>query len=694
MTVNEGDSRTVRLLGAVTAWHGCTELALGPAQRRAVFAVLAVRAGQVVSREELIEAVWGENPPPSATGSVYTYISALRRALGSADILSTTRAGYCLNLPKPQIDVHLAERHLDEARAHRLACDDQAESNALSAALALWQGEALTGIPGPYAETQRARLEEMRMYALERHAEVTLRLGGHRELAGELAPLVRQHPLHEGLHRMHITALYRSGRQAEAAEAFSNARETIIEQSGLEPGAGLLALSQRMRTVAPGPPRPPVFVGRQGELDRVRQADQGALWIEGDAGSGKSALLAEALASRANVRWAAGDELCRRTPLSLIADCLGETQHPERTVTDLCAQGPLVLVFEDLQWADEESLFVWQRLHRLTGHLPLLLIGSARPRPHRRELAMLRENAEVIILSGLDETATADLADEVLGRCPADATLAFMRTHSGGNPAYLSHLLDEYAQGHDITAPGAMDGRPKPAALVEDHLASLSLSAKRMLNSAALFGDTFGVADLTHATGIELALLIESVEEALDAGVLEAAGELLRFRVPLVRAVFYAATPPAMRAMLHQQIAATMATSGAHPERVAEQLFAAPESLTRDWVPEWVLANLDELSADRAVELLHRISQQWGLPEELRLALTAALARLLLPEAPCTPHRGAQNPAQATPSVVARPRRGRRVKVRTYPFGQTGCPPGPEAPQPPPHRFLTSGAAN
>ncbi|MFD8500232.1 BTAD domain-containing putative transcriptional regulator [Amycolatopsis sp. NPDC059657] len=645
MTVNEGDSRTVRLLGTVAAWHGCTELALGPAQRRAVFAVLALRAGQVVSREELVEAVWGENPPPSAAGSVYTYISALRRALGSADLLSTARAGYCLNLPKPQIDVHLAERHLDEASTHRLNRDDQAESNALSAALALWQGEVLSGIPGPYAETQRARLEEMRIYALERHAEVTLRLGGHRELAGELAPLVRQHPLHEGLHRMHITALYRSGRQAEAAEAFSNARETIIEQSGLEPGAELLALSQRMHTAAPGPQRPSIFVGRQAEFDRVRQANQGALWIEGEAGSGKSALLAEALAGKANVRWTAGDELCRRRPLSLIADCLGETQHPERTVTALCAQGPLVLVFEDLQWADEESLLVWQRLHRLTRHLPLLLIGSARPQPHRGELAMLRGNAEVITLSGLDETAAADLAEELLGRRPADATLAFMRTHSGGSPAYLSVLLEDYARGHDITAPGAMDGRAKPAALVEDHLASLSLSAKRMLNSAALFGDTFGVTDLTHATGIELPLLVESAEEALDAGVLEEAGELLRFRVPLVRAVFYAATPPAMRAMLHQQIAATMATAGARPERVAEQLFAAPESLTREWVPEWVLANVDGLSADHAVELLHRISQQWGLPEDVRLAVTAALARLLLPEPPCLPVRAARAPA-------------------------------------------------
>ncbi|WP_370948050.1 BTAD domain-containing putative transcriptional regulator [Amycolatopsis sp. cg5] len=693
MTVNEGDSRTVRLLGTVAAWHGLTEIALGPAQRRAVFAVLASRAGQVVSREELIEAVWGENPPPSATGSVYTYISALRRALGSADILSTSRSGYCLNLPKTQIDVHLAERHLDDARDHRLSSDHQAESDALSAALALWQGEALSGIPGPYAETQRARLEEMRMYALERHAEVTLRLGGHRELAGELAPLVRQHPLHEGLHRMHITALYRSGRQAEAAEAFSNARETIIEQSGLEPGAQLLALSQRMRTVAPGPQRPSVFVGRHAELDRVRRG-QGALWIEGEAGSGKSALLAEALAGRANVRWAAGDELCRRTPLSLIADCLGETQHPEQTVTDLCARGPLVLVFEDLQWADAESLLVWQRLRRLTDHLPLLLIGTARPRPHRRELAMLRENAEVITLSGLDEAATADLAAELLGRRPVDATLTFMRAHTGGNPAYLSHLLEEYAQGTDITAADAMDGRPRPAALVEDHLASLSLPAKRMLNSAALFGDTFGVTDLTHASGIDLALLIESVEETLAAGVLEEAGDQLRFRVPLVRAVFYAATSPAMRAMLHQQIAATMATAGAHPEQVAGQLFAAPESLTRDWVPEWVLANVDDLSTDRAVELLHRISQQWGLSEELRLALTAALARLLLPDEPCAPQRGTQNLTQATPSVVARPRRGRRVKVRTFPFGQTGCPPGPEAAQPPPLRFLHSGTAN
>ncbi|UMO99732.1 BTAD domain-containing putative transcriptional regulator [Amycolatopsis sp. EV170708-02-1] len=654
--MDEVSSLTVRLLGGSPARHGDGEIALGPAQRQAVFATLALHAGQFVSRREIIDAVWGERPPDSATGIVYTYVSALRRALEPVgEPLVASRAGYRLDLPKQQVDVHVFEAELDRARAHRLDGAHQRELESLRSALGQWQGSALDGIPGPFAETERARLNELRLSALERQAEVTLRLGGHHELVDELAVLVERHPLREGLHRMLITALFRSGRQAEALAAFDRARETIIERSGLEPGPDLLDLRRRILDDDPSlhlrdrtqavPGRPSAFVGREFELGRLRrhlsalldEGRGGTVWLDGEAGGGKSAFLAEALATvRSRTRWVEADELSGAVPMSLIADCLGGEALDDlgKTVTGLCEAGPQVLVFEDLHWADEESLLAWQRLHRLTAHLPLLLIGSARPLPRRRTLDLLRSefDGEIVPLPPFDGPAVAALAEETLARDPGDGFLAFSTEYTAGNAAYLRELFSAFAEGHEPdTAPHG-----RLAAVVEDHLATLSVPCKRTLNSAALLGSSFTVADLAGVTGREPRSLTEAVDEALAAQVLEAGGEGLRFRVPLIRAVFAANTPPAIRAVLHQEIATTMADSGAPADRVAEQLLQAGDELTAAWIPRWVLDNVRALSAEPAVELLHLLSRQRNLTEEQHQELTGELAALLLP-GPDTP---------------------------------------------------------
>ncbi|WP_410660110.1 BTAD domain-containing putative transcriptional regulator [Amycolatopsis sp. lyj-112] len=655
--MDEGTSLTVRLLGGSPVQHRDGEIALGPAQRKAVFAALALRAGHFVSRKEIIDAVWGEQPPHSATGSVYTYVSALRRALEPAgELLTATRAGYRLELPRDRIDVHVFEAELNRARTHRLAGSHHRELKSLRTALELWRGTALGGIPGPFAESQRARLNELRMGALERQAEVALHLGGYRELAGELAVLVERHPLREGLHRMLITALFRSGRQAEALAAFDSARETIVEQSGLEPGPELVALRQRVldgdpslhhqdqperhRPAKLAPERPSVFVGREAELATLRhqvsllltEGRGGTLWLDGEAGSGKSALLAEALAPvRKQTHWVEADELSGAVPLSLIADCLGgeALDSLSRTVTELCDEGPQVLVFEDLHWADEESLLAWQRLHRLTRHLPLLLIGSTRPLPRRRTLDVLRArlDGEIIALRPFTGRDVAALAEESLARDPGEDVLEFTAAYAGGNVGYLHQLFAEFASGRDITTapPAAV------VAMVEDHLATLSLPGKRMLTSAALLGSSFTVADLSYITGRELRELIESVEEALAARVLETEGERLRFRIPLVGSVFYANTPSAIRTMLHQEISATMVSTGATPDRIAEQLLQAGEEVTGQWIPQWLLDNVGALPAAAAIELLHLFSNRGTVGEDVRHDLTAELARLLLP---------------------------------------------------------------
>ncbi|WP_410599331.1 BTAD domain-containing putative transcriptional regulator [Amycolatopsis sp. lyj-90] len=685
--MDEVPSLTVRLLGGAPARHGSGEIALGPAQRQAVFAALALHAGQFVSRKDIIDAVWGERPPDSATGIVYTYVSALRRALEPVgEPLVATRAGYSLDLPRQQVDVHVFEAELERARTYRLAGEHHRELESLRSALAQWRGSALTGIPGPFAETQRARLNELRMGALERQAEVALHLGGYRDLVGELAVLVERHPLHEGLHRMLVTALFRSGRQAEALAAFDSARETIIEQSGLEPGPELLALRQRVLDGDPSlhhqdqpdrhrptralPERTSAFVGREFELGRLRrhlsalldEGRGGTVWLDGEAGSGKSALLAEALATAGNrTRWVEADELTSAVPLSLIADCLGgeALDNLTRTVTELCEDGPRVLVFEDLHWADEDSLLAWQRLHRLTTHLPLLLIGSARPLPRRRTLDVLRSrlDGEIVSLPPFDGPAVAALAEETLARDPGEDFLGFAAEYTAGNAGYLCELFTEFAEGHDLAAAP----HRRITAVVEDHLATLSVACKRTLTSAALLGSSFTVADLTGVTGRELRALIEAVEEALAARVLETEGDRLRFRVPLVRSVFAANTPPAIRAVLHQEIAATMVGSGAPADRVAEQLLQVGDELTARWIPQWLLDNVGVLSTGPAVELLHLLSHQRNLTEEQHQSLAGELAALLLPETgtenswPTARTTGAAQPWCAPLHALARP---------------------------------------
>ncbi|WP_083255081.1 BTAD domain-containing putative transcriptional regulator [Amycolatopsis orientalis] len=661
--MDEVPSLTVRLLGGATALHGDGELKLGPAQRQAVFAVLALHTGQFVSRKEIIDAVWGERPPDTATGIVYNYVSALRRALEPAGRpLVASRAGYRLDLPKPQVDVHVFEAGLDRARTHRLAGAHHRELESLRAALGLWRGPALDAIPGPFAETQRARLDELRLYALERRAEVALHLGVHDGLAGELAELVERHPLREGLHRMLITALFRDGRQADALSAFDHARETIVEQSGLEPGPELLELRRRVLDGDPSlhhrdqperhrparslPERPSAFVGREVELSRVRhrlsalldEGRGGTVWLDGEAGSGKSALLAEALAPvRGRTCRVEADELTSAVPLSLISDCLGCDAHDDlaHTVAELCEDGPLVLVFEDLHWADEESLLDWQRLHRLTGRFPLLLIGSARPFPRRRTLDDLRSglDAEIVSLPPFDGPAVAALAEEFLARDPGEEFLGFAAEYTAGNAGYLRELFAEFAAGRDLTtAPHS-----RLATAVETRLATLSVPCARTLNSAALLGSAFTIAELAGVTGREPEALTAAVEEALAARVLETGEERLRFRIPLERSVFAANTPPAIRSVLHQEIAETMVKSGAPADRVAEQLLQAGDELTARWIPRWLLDNVGALPAGPAVELLHLLSRQRNLTEEQHESLAAELAALLLPGATTPP---------------------------------------------------------
>jgi predicted ATPase/DNA-binding SARP family transcriptional activator len=236
-----------RILGPLEASRGGRSLLpRGPGQQ-ALLASLLLNANHVVPRSQLVDDLWGEDPPESAAKMVQMYVSELRKLLepeapaGEAWHLLQTRApGYMLQIEPDQLDAHRFARLTD---AGRRALDDGRPSEAvalLDEALALWRGPPLADVADrPFAQAEAARLEELRLAAVEDRIEAELALGRHATLVGELEPLVAAHPLRERLRRQLMLALYRSGRQAEALEVYKNTRELLINELGIEPSRAL-----------------------------------------------------------------------------------------------------------------------------------------------------------------------------------------------------------------------------------------------------------------------------------------------------------------------------------------------------------------------------------------------------------------------------------------------------------------------
>jgi YVTN family beta-propeller protein len=238
------DTLEFRILGPFEAFLRGEPLEVGAGKQRALLALLLLSSGEVVSTDRLIDALWEEDPPASALNSVHIYVSQLRKALGNGH-LETLGHGYRLALDLEQLDLGRFERLLDEGRA--LLSEGQAEraASVLRAALALWRGPPLPDFASePFAYSEIARLEELRLAAIEERIQADLALGRHAELVSELQDLVRQHPLREPLRAQLMLGLYRSGRQAEALDAYQQARRMLAEELGLEPGRSLQELER------------------------------------------------------------------------------------------------------------------------------------------------------------------------------------------------------------------------------------------------------------------------------------------------------------------------------------------------------------------------------------------------------------------------------------------------------------------
>jgi predicted ATPase/DNA-binding SARP family transcriptional activator len=380
-----------RILGSLEVRADGGPVALGGAKPRGLLAVLLLHANEPVSAERLAVSLWGEDAPAAAVKTIHVYVSRLRRALGDPDLLATTPAGYRLRVAPGELDSARFEqlsaegyRALDDGRPERAG-------RVLRDALSLWRGPALAEFAfEAFAQAEIGRLEDERQAALEARVEADLAVGRHAELAGELQELVAVHPLRERLHGHLMVSLYRSGRQADALEAYRRARDILVEQLGIEPGSELRALERavlaqdpeldsapRARAMQPATgariPAPPTpTIGREADMAGLRdvlcQPASRLVTLVGAGGVGKTRLALE-LARSIGERFHDGAYFVALAPVS-------GHQHVASTIARQLdvALLPSESAEEGLtrQLSDREVLLVLDNFEHVLGAVPLV----------------------------------------------------------------------------------------------------------------------------------------------------------------------------------------------------------------------------------------------------------------------------------------------------------------------------------
>jgi DNA-binding NarL/FixJ family response regulator/tetratricopeptide (TPR) repeat protein len=434
------------------------------------------------------------------------------------------------------------------------------------------------------------------------------------------------------------------------------------------------------------------FVGRDAELAALKGLVRGvaagrgrAVWVEGEPGIGKSSLLAAGLSDVDRLGcatgWAVADELSQRFPLRAITDCLRRRAHSQAAVPAdvagvlqattpagvlggadpvaaaverllalvdrLCASSPLVMVMDDLQWADDASLVAWHQLALAVEQLPLLLVAASRPVPQREMVlrlrsSLLRRDAALVSLGPLASGEVSDLVAGLVGAPPGPG-LRRLAAHASGNPLYLREIVDTLLRERRVTvekataelAPPPPDSQPLPdsqpytdsppspdgapaslASAIARRLGFLSPAALSMLGTAALLGTEFSVTDLALVLGRQPTELIGELQEAQAAGVVTESSSSLAFRHGLIRQALYERMPATLRVALHRHAAHALAEAGAGVEQVAGQLLGVNATLDT-WAVRWIAAHASALtnrSPEIAAELLSHAA--WHVAED------------------------------------------------------------------------------
>lgn len=380
-------------------------VAVAGTKLRTLLAALALQPGRTVPADQLVDALWGDDPPLAVRNGLQGLVSKLRRTLGSTELVAMRGSGYALELPAGAVDVHEFEQLVAEGRAAAAAGAPARAAALLAAADALWRGDALADFAyDDFASAAISRLSELRLTALEERLDIELGLGHHAAVIAELEALVTAHPLRERLRGLLMVALYRAGRQADALRAFQEGRHHLGEELGLEPSAELRRLEAAILAQDPvldpaaavteaGPLSAPELrsaipesltplVGRDeevGELTRLLAADR-LITLVGPGGVGKTRLALE-VARGAAAALADGGCLVELAPVDDDA-------------------GVAAAIAAALDLPDPN------RLAEMIGE---------------REMVLLLDNCEHVI------TAAAALAEDLVRRCPGLRVLATSR---------------------------------------------------------------------------------------------------------------------------------------------------------------------------------------------------------------------------------------------------------------------------
>ena len=354
----------VRLLGSVEALVDGHSLALGGSKQRSLVALLALHANTTLSADELIDALWGDDPPASAAKNVQRNVSQLRKALGSDDAgarILTRGRGYELRVAEGAVDALRFEQLIEEAARERAS---GGLNGAAHSALELWRGAPLADVASePFAGPEIGRLEELHLRAVELAIDAELAAGRHAEAIARLEALIAEEPLREHLHARRMLALYRDGRQSDALDAYREARQTLIEQIGVEPGPELKRLQEQILAQDPALDAPPPIVelpmqleggspllaGRERELHWLRTRwcrarERRAVWVMvwGPSGIGKTRLVAELAAEvqreGAAVLYTGGGELAEGAFATVAEAATGH--RPTLLVVDYAEDAP------------------------------------------------------------------------------------------------------------------------------------------------------------------------------------------------------------------------------------------------------------------------------------------------------------------------------------------------------------------
>jgi DNA-binding SARP family transcriptional activator/DNA-binding GntR family transcriptional regulator len=629
----------LRVLGPLEAVDGTITLPLGGRKPRALLARLALDANRTVAVQRLVDDLWGDAVPESATKMVQIYVSQLRKVLPEG-VLQTRPPGYLIELEPDAVDATRFAQLRAEGRAALGAGDPETASARLGEALALWRGPALAEFSEPFAGVESAHLEELRLVCLEDRIEADVARGLHADVVGELEALVARHPLRESLHRQLALALYRAGRQAEALAAYERFRSRLDEELGIEPSPTLKALQRQILNQDPQldarPPSPPRardaaaggFVGRAGELVRLAaalgEASAGAgttVFVVGSAGLGKTRLTAE-LADRA--RSSGSTVLSGRCiqlvgtgvpylplvdalrPLRgspalagvrelsrLLPDAAGEAPAASRSDSRLAlfeevlavlgrlgAGEPVVLVLEDLQWADESTLDLVAFLAHAIRQRRVLLVATYRSdevRPgdylYRLTTGLVAAGAaRTLALVPLSRADTETLIAASSPRPLPDGLVAGIAARSEGNPFFARELLAAAARGETALPPVLRDA-------LLGHVAELGPDAVSVLRVAAASGRDVSYGLLAAVMPLGELQLAGALRDAVEHDVLvpDHATSTFRFRHALFAEAVYATLLPGEREVLHQRLARalTEAAGGTASAEAAQHWAAA-----------------------------------------------------------------------------------------------------------------------